>query len=291
MINDISNANHSYYLSAGGVYMTTKYQMIGLTSLILTASSSIVYSEPNYQTDNLSDSSVFLGSHGASSEGGESGEGGFQDKSLESDDLAFGQALMVVQAHYAIGQKLYKAKEYDAASAFFGHPITEVLIELEPAFKQRNIPSIGEDMYHLLEISGQPDQYEVLKENIDNISNKVHQIFEILKNKDSENYNKMVAKINADMIRRSKLEFLTAIKKRDIGHLHDSIGYFDTAFQMYQENKAAYMRYNPVKIDQLEQLFSEIKPYYDKFNVIIDTAQTSQFAGGAAKIELILMNL
>jgi hypothetical protein len=226
-----------------------------------------------------------------SSEVGESGEGGLEEIALETDDSAFLIALKIIQAHYAIGLKLYKAHNYDVAENFFGHPISEVLAPLEPAFKHRKIESISEAMYNLLDIAQSQNNQIKLETEINKILEQISLIQSNFKKSNLENYPKLMATVNADLLRRSKLELIQAIKINSVGHLQDSIGYFDVAYELFNNHKALYQQNSKMNVAQIQQLFIDITPYFADFSKIDSTINTKKIAGTIARIELFLLNI
>jgi hypothetical protein len=276
--------------------MQSKHTIMSLTGLILTTSMSGVYAENIKNSMNITPwhqegQSLYAGQQGEGGEGGESGEGGFDADSLKTDDVAFGTALKVIQAHYAIGQKLYAEGDYETAESFFGHPISEVLVELQTAFDFRHIESPEDEMYALLEIAQEPNKLDALKAGIQKVQVKIDAAFKKMEVADTEQQTENIGNINAELIRRSKLEYFVALDNNDIDHLQDSIGYFEVAYDLFQANKVAYNRLNADKTTALAALFTEIKPFFKDFHEIDDTANHKKLAGLCAKIELGLANL
>jgi hypothetical protein len=275
--------------------MQSKHKIISLTSLILTTTTiGAVYAETINNTINIipfyqQQHNVYAGQQGG--EGGESGEGGFDAKTLKTDDVAFGTALEVIHAHYLIGQKLYADGDYETAESFFGHPISEVLVELQSAFEFRKIESPEEEMYALLDIAQKPNQLTELKLGIQKVLTKIDSAFEKMTVADKEQQITNIAAINAELIGRSKIEYFIALDTDAAENLQDSIGYFDAASVLFQKNKQAYQSLNADKASELASWFTEIKPFFDNFHEIDDAKNHKKLAGLMAKIELGLTNL
>ncbi len=277
--------------------MQSKHKIIGLTSLILTTTIGVVYAETVSNTINTiplyqQQHNVYAGQQGsAGGEGGESGEGGFDAKTLKTDDVAFGTALEVIHAHYLIGQKLYADGDYETAESFFGHPISEVLVELQSAFEFRKIESPEEEMYALLDIAQQPNQLDLLNAGIQKVLTKIDTAFKQMTVADTEQQINNIAAINAELINRSKIEYFIALDTDAAENLQDSIGYFDAASILFEKNKQVYQSLNADKTSELTTWFTEIKPFFDNFHEIDDSKNHKKLAGLMAKIELGLTNL
>jgi hypothetical protein len=70
---------------------------------------------------------------GAVGAGGE-GEGGVATADAARDPVAYGIALAVAEAHVVAARDAYAAGKKDAAGEMFAHPVSEVLLDMEPAF-------------------------------------------------------------------------------------------------------------------------------------------------------------
>lgn len=72
---------------------------------------------------------------GASSGGaGGEGEGGVAVSDAATDPVAYGIALAVTEAHVVAARDAYMAGKKDAAAEMFAHPVSEVLVDMDPVF-------------------------------------------------------------------------------------------------------------------------------------------------------------
>lgn len=69
---------------------------------------------------------------GAGGEG--EGEGGVATADAAKDPVAYGIALAVAEAHVVAARDAYAAGKKEAAAEMFAHPVSEVLLEMDPAF-------------------------------------------------------------------------------------------------------------------------------------------------------------
>lgn len=73
------------------------------------------------------------GEGGGAGSGGE-GEGGVAVADAAKDPVAYGIALAVTEAHVVAARDAYAAGRKDAAGEMFAHPVSEVLLDMDPAF-------------------------------------------------------------------------------------------------------------------------------------------------------------
>lgn len=70
--------------------------------------------------------------------GGE-GEGGVAVGNAASDPVAYGIALAVAEAHVVAARDAFAAGKKDAAAEMFAHPVSEVLVEMDPVFAKLGV--------------------------------------------------------------------------------------------------------------------------------------------------------
>ncbi|MEM6665932.1 MAG: hypothetical protein AAF638_05965, partial [Pseudomonadota bacterium] len=71
-------------------------------------------------------------------EGGE-GEGGVSISAAATDPVVFNAALAIAEAHVIAARDAFAEGETTAAAEMFGHPVGEVLFNLQPVFEQRGV--------------------------------------------------------------------------------------------------------------------------------------------------------
>jgi hypothetical protein len=75
---------------------------------------------------------------GGEGEGGE-GEGGVAVADAAKDPVAYGIALAVAEAHAAAARDAYAAGNKQAAGEMFAHPVSEVLLDMDPVFARLGV--------------------------------------------------------------------------------------------------------------------------------------------------------
>lgn len=80
------------------------------------------------------------GGESASTEGaGGEGEGGVAVGHAANDPVAYGIALAVTEAHVAAAFDAYAAGKKEASAEMFAHPVSEVLVDMEPVFTKLGV--------------------------------------------------------------------------------------------------------------------------------------------------------
>lgn len=76
---------------------------------------------------------------GEGGEAGESGEGGVDFASASTDPVEYGSALAVAEAHAIAARDAFAIGRTDEAAEMFGHPVSEVLAEMDPVFSELGV--------------------------------------------------------------------------------------------------------------------------------------------------------
>jgi hypothetical protein len=80
---------------------------------------------------------------GGEAAGGE-GEGGVAVSDAASDPVAYGIALAVAEAHVVAARDAYAAGKKEAAAEMFAHPVSEVLVDMDPVFAKLGVTDFKE---------------------------------------------------------------------------------------------------------------------------------------------------
>jgi len=76
-------------------------------------------------------------------EGGE-GEGGVSISAAATDPVVFNSALAIAEAHVIAARDAFAMGETDAAAEMFGHPVGEVLFDLQPVLEARGVEDFSQ---------------------------------------------------------------------------------------------------------------------------------------------------
>lgn len=74
------------------------------------------------------------------------GENGVVVADAASDPIVYGSALAIVEAHAIAARDAYLAGKTDAAAEMFGHPVSEVLADMDPVFEQLGVEDFKSTM-------------------------------------------------------------------------------------------------------------------------------------------------
>ncbi len=76
-------------------------------------------------------------------EGGE-GEGGVSISAAATDPVVFNSALAIAEAHVIAARDAFAMGETEAAAEMFGHPVGEVLFDLQPVLEARGVDDFSQ---------------------------------------------------------------------------------------------------------------------------------------------------
>ncbi len=76
--------------------------------------------------------------------GSAEGEGGVDIAAAASDPVVFMSALAIAEAHVLAARDAYAAGKKEEAASMFAHPVSEVLADMEGAFKARGVEPFNE---------------------------------------------------------------------------------------------------------------------------------------------------
>jgi hypothetical protein len=79
------------------------------------------------------------GESGSAAAAGGEGEGGVAVADAAADPVAYGIALAVAEAHVVAARDAFAAGKKDAAAEMFAHPVSEVLVDMDPVFAKRGV--------------------------------------------------------------------------------------------------------------------------------------------------------
>ncbi|MEL6709505.1 MAG: hypothetical protein AAGF33_02980 [Pseudomonadota bacterium] len=112
---------------------------LGLATALAGAGLAGCAEEPNAdETTNQAPQAGEMG-EGEGGEGGESGEGGVDFASASTDPVEYGSALAVAEAHAIAAKDAFAIGRRDEAAEMFGHPVSEVLADMDPVFAELGV--------------------------------------------------------------------------------------------------------------------------------------------------------
>lgn len=171
-------------------------------------------------------------------EGGESGEGGIDADLAATDAIVFGQALAVAEAHIRAANDAYAAGEKDAATEMFGHPVGEVLADMEDVFAAQGVGDLTQMFLDASDAAYQGVSTEDLAARSKDMLEALEEAS--LKAPDDGRAAGIVAvSIVADQIERSANMYREAKESDRYEPYLDGYGFYKTAAATYETNKSA----------------------------------------------------
>ncbi|MEP0189287.1 MAG: hypothetical protein ABJP70_03595 [Erythrobacter sp.] len=185
------------------------------------------------------------GEGGESGEGeggeGEGGEGGVAFDQAASDPVVYGSALAVAEAHAIAAKDAFAAGKTKEAGEMFAHPVSEVLADMAPAFKE-----LGVDDFKPL--FGEASTAALDGASAENVATKYDAIIAALRaaaEKAPDNGSSdaaITAGIAADQIERAIAMYKQAAETDEYAPYLDGYGFSKAAAVVFEGNAAAIQK-------------------------------------------------
>lgn len=219
---------------------------------------------------------------------GEAGEGGVSVGDAASDPVEYLAALAVVEAHVIAAHDAFLAGNTEAAAQMFAHPVSEVLMEMDPVFEKLGT----EDMKPLL---NDASAAAIAGENAEQIGKRYEAIIAALRaaaekapdNGTSEGI--VAASVISDMLERANLMYGEAVKHDTYEQYLDGYGFFKAGAAAFEESGSAIKSEDPAlyaRIDEALELYGKAYPGA-KRPAKLDASQGAM-SGAASKVQLAL---
>ncbi len=202
------------------------------------------------------------GGEGGEGTGGEGGEGGVDIGAASVDPVIYATALAVAEAHVLAARDANRAGNGEAAAEMFAHPVSEVLLEMDPVFAELGV----EDFKPLFSDASQA----VLNGgDVRLIDEKAAGIIATLRaagEKAPDNGTSagaIAGGVVADQIERAVAMYARASEGELYGPYLDGYGYYATAKSTFERSSDAIMAENAdlhARITQALDLLAEAYP-------------------------------
>lgn len=222
---------------------------------------------------------------GGEAAGGE-GEGGVATADAARDPVAYGIALAVAEAHVVAARDAYAAGKKEAAGEMFAHPVSEVLLDMDPAFTQLGVA----DMKPLF--SAASDAALAGKPVAD--VNKAHDaIITALRAaaakapKTEASPAKVATSVTADMIERASAMYRQLPGNDAYEPYLDGYGFAQVASSAFGANSDAILAENPAAHARITEALAVLKQAYPRaVRPATLPAQPAALSGASAKVML-----
>lgn len=170
--------------------------------------------------------------------GGEGGEGGVDIAAASEDPIAYASALAVAEAHVIAARDAYRAGKTEAAAEMFAHPVSEVLLEMDPVFAELGVadfkPLFSEASQSALEgasVETVDGHYETIIDALRGAADQAPS--------DGTNQGAIAGGVVADQIERAVAMYARAAEGDEYGPYLDGYGYYHTAQATLNRSKDA----------------------------------------------------
>jgi hypothetical protein len=226
------------------------------------------------------------GESGEGESGSGDGEGGIDVSEAASDPVVYGSALAIVNAHAIAARDAYDAGKTDAAAEMFGHPVTEVLAEMEATFETLGVADFKDTMNAASAEALKPDN----KDGVEKAFNAVQSALKNAAGKTPESglsRGAIAAGIVADQIERATSMYGYAVKNDIYSPYLDGYGFYQSASNLFARDAGLIKTYNSGLHSDIEAALELLGTAYPGVErpATLDVAQ-GQLAGASSKIKL-----
>lgn len=223
---------------------------------------------------------------GGEGTGGEGGEGGVDIGAASSDPVVYASALAVAEAHVLAGRDAYAAGETEAGAEMFAHPVSEVLLEMEPVFAERGV----EDFKPLF---SQTSEAALAGASADDVAKRTDAIIAALRAAEAKAPDNGAAAgavaggVVAEMIERAVEMYARANEGTDYGPYLDGYGFYKAALATFERSGDAIRSENADLAKRIEAalgLLGEAYPGVER-PASLDVAQ-GKLSGASASVLL-----
>jgi len=180
------------------------------------------------------------GGEGEGGEGGEGagGEGGVEIAAAGNDPVIYGAALAVAEAHVIAARDAYAAGQTEAGAEMFAHPVSEVLLEMEPVFADRGV----EDFKSLFSDASGAALNGAEASEIASQADTIIAALRAAEEKAPEgdaSAGKVAAGVVADQIERAVAMYAQASESTSYGPYLDGYGFYKAAVATFERSSDA----------------------------------------------------
>lgn len=192
--------------------------------------------------------------------GGE-GEGGVSIARAATDPIVYGAALAITKAHVIAARDAYALGETSAASEMFGHPVSEVLFEMQPVFEARGVESFNNLMIEASELAFNNASPEQVDAKADEILAALRVAAE--KAPDSDlSAAAIAAGIAVDQIERAADMYRVALESEAYGPYLDGYGFYKAGEAAFLASEGDIAEEDPASAAALMAALAELAIAY-----------------------------
>lgn len=201
------------------------------------------------------------GGEGEGGEGGESGEGGVNVAAAATDPVVYLSALAVVEAHVRAAAAAAEAGERQAAGEMFAHPVSEVLIDMQPTFRTLGVQPIEEQLNAASAATFAGAEASALRGQADAILRTLDQAGDKAPGGGATSA-VVVAGVIADQIDRAAMQYGAAKASPNYEPYLDGYGFYLTARAWRDANADLLRRDAPQALAAIDAALQSLAPAY-----------------------------
>jgi hypothetical protein len=189
------------------------------------------------------------------------GEGGVDIAAAETNPVVFLSALAIAEAHVLAARDAYAAGRMEEAAGMFAHPVSEVLADMESAFKARRVDSFN-DLF--IDAS----QGALSEETPDQIAARTDAIIAALNEAaksapdDGRSRAQIGAGVASDQIDRAVDMYRLASETGQYGNYLDGYGFYKAAENAFARHRKAIESDMPEAAAKISAALAELAAVY-----------------------------
>ena len=201
-----------------------------------------------------------VGGEGEAGEG-EGGEGGVSVADASTDAVVYGSALAIVEAHAIAARDAYAVGRTEEAAEMFGHPVSEVLADMDPVFEQLGVADFKSAMNDASAAALKPDNKDGVESAYNTILAALEGAGEKAPASDLSD-GAVAAGIVADQIGRAATMYGQAVSQDIYPPYLDGYGFYKAAASEFERSGAAIKTYNSGLHGDIESALSVLASAY-----------------------------
>lgn len=213
------------------------------------------------QTDTAGEAGEGEGGEAGEGAGGEGGEGGIATGEASTDPVVYGSALAVAEAHVIAARDAYAVGKTAAAAEMFAHPVSEVLLDMDPVFAELGVA----DFKPLFSEASQAALDGASKAEVNAKYDAIIAALRAAAQKAPDNgasESKVAGGIIADQIERAVAMYARASEGDAYEPYLDGYGYFKTAQTLFNASSATISSDNKALHDRIAKALELLSTAY-----------------------------
>lgn len=213
--------------------------------------------EPTAPVANLGE-----GGEGESGEGeGGEGEGGIAIGQAANDPVVYLSALAITEAHIIAARDAHALGEKEAAAEMFAHPVSEVLLDMEPVFAQLGVTDFSDLLSETSAAIFAGETAEQISRRSDEIIDALRAAAEKAPQTDASDA-RIAAGVAVDQIERASDMYRGAVESDRYEPYLDGYGFYKAGEAVFLENAEAISEENQDAASAIKDALAKLEDAY-----------------------------